>query len=262
MVDFLNINIEVLQTFKEIKVPKTLIISKADFIPKYINKNNMKEWLHTFYGITDRVVFLSAVKNRNLSVIKETLKENNVTTGYLLGYTNAGKSTLINKVLEENVITTSLIPNTTVSYIKIDLEDGYHLIDTPGFQYENPIYKEDDIVFIKKMNPKTFIKPITFQLKKGASILIEDSIRIENKSEKCNLTFYMSNLLDLKKVYDKNAFLKEKDKKNFVLHKNQDIVFKGLGFINVKSDAEVAIYSDVSSVIEIRDSFLGVSSYE
>ena len=39
LVDLLNINSETITTFKDITVPKTLIISKLDIIPKSIKEN-------------------------------------------------------------------------------------------------------------------------------------------------------------------------------------------------------------------------------
>jgi len=255
LVDLLNINLEVLETYRNIKVPKCLIISKVDFIPKYIKKNNIKIWLKEEYGINEEIIFLSAVKNHNISSISSILEKNSIKEGYLLGYTNSGKSTLINRIKNENNITTSLIPNTTLDFINIKLENNLTLIDSPGFLYENPIYDANDIVFIKKLNPKTFIKPITFQLKKGASITVENILRIENVSDKCNLTFYMSNLLDIKKIYEKNNTLKNLETISLETKKNQDLVIKGVGFINVKSNAKLNIYIKDKEYIEVRNSF-------
>src|SRR6185437_823901 len=56
---------------------------------------------------------------------------------YVVGCTNVGKSTFINKIIkdvagEQDVITTSHFPGTTLDMIEIPLEDGKALIDTPG----------------------------------------------------------------------------------------------------------------------------------
>lgn len=257
LVDLLNINLEVLSTYKNIEIPKCLIISKADFIPKYINKNNIKIWLKEEYGIEEEIIFLSAVKNQNISAISNILESKCLNKAYLLGYTNSGKSTLVNCLKNDNSVTTSLVPNTTIDFINVKLDNNITLIDSPGFLYEENLYEKDDLLFIKKVNPKTFIKPITFQLKKGASIVIEDKIRIENKSEKCNMTLYMSNLLDIKKIYDKNELLKNLENVNIRVKKNQDIVIKGIGFINCKSNAELNVYIKGQNFIEVRNSFFG-----
>ncbi|MBA5760121.1 50S ribosome-binding GTPase, partial [Escherichia coli] len=56
---------------------------------------------------------------------------------YVVGFTNVGKSTLINRIIkqasgENNVITTSQFPGTTLDKIEIPLADGNVLVDTPG----------------------------------------------------------------------------------------------------------------------------------
>ncbi len=254
LVDLLNINDEVLNTFKKIKIPKTLVVSKVDYIPKYIKKDKIKIWLKEEYKIEEEIFFLSATKNINVSAILNTLQKVGKKSAYLLGYTNSGKSTLVNCLKEDANVTASFAPNTTIDYIKIPLEDGYFLIDSPGFQYQNPIY-ERNVSLIKKLNPKTFLKPITYQLKKGTSLMIEDFLRIENVSEKCNLTIYMSNLLDIKKVYEKNEFGKEFPKMEISINKNEDLVVQGLGFFNIKSNCTLKIYCKNKEWITKRKSF-------
>jgi small GTP-binding protein len=94
--------------------------------------------------------------------IKEYKTDNNV---YVVGYTNAGKSTLINKLLYNYsdtlpTITTSLLPSTTLNSIEIKLDDKLTLIDTPGLLEENTIDNFIDVSMLKKVTPKKAIKPI------------------------------------------------------------------------------------------------------
>ncbi len=255
LIDFLNINEEVINTYKKIKAKKFLIISKADYIPKYINKDNIKKWLINYYEIKDYIIFLSTLKEFNINFIMNIMEDREIFKAYLVGYTNTGKSTFINKITN-NKITTSFMPNTTIDFIKIDLGNNKILLDTPGFQYKNPIYKEN-LGLIKKINPKKFLKPITFQLKESASIVIENIIRIENKSLKCNMTMYISNLLKYEKIYSKNDRLKNLKLININIKKNYDLVIKGIGFINFKNNCILNIYINNKENIEVRKSFFG-----
>lgn len=255
LVDLLNINKETMDTFHAIRIPKTLVVSKIDYIPKYIKWEKIKLWLEEEYKIQTDILFLSALKNVNIHALQKKMAEENVFSAYLLGYTNAGKSTLVNQLKENMKITTSYVPNTTVGYIPISIEDKYTLIDSPGFQYQNPIYKQKEAKFLKKLNLKGPLKPITYQLKKEASLVIEDIIRIENKSEKCNLTLYLSNVFEIKKVYEKNTMLKENTKITKEIKKEEDIVIKGMGFLNVKSNCLLELYVENPEWIEIRLSF-------
>lgn len=251
LIDFLNINKEVIKTFKTIKNPKCLIISKIDYIPKKMSKEKITNWLKEVYQIKDDIIFLSTKNNYNTGALINYMENKNINTSYLIGYTNAGKSTLINKLTKSDV-TISLMPNTTIGFIKIKLDNKY-LIDTPGFNYKNSLLKTDKDL-IKKINPKTYLKPITYQLKENSSVVIENLIRIENISHKCNMTIYISNLLKLEHIYSKNNRLKNLNIKEISIKKDEDIVLIGLGFINFKTNNKIRIYTQNKENIEIRKS--------
>lgn len=255
LVDLLNINKEVIDTFKKITIPKTLIISKIDYIPKYIKKEKIKAWLESVYEIKDEITFLSAIKNYNINNILNIMVKQKRKSAYLLGFTNVGKSTLVNSLISKPSVTMSIVPNTTIDYLKINLIDDYYLIDSPGFQYKNPIYKNKDMNFFKKLNPKKVINPITYQLKEGTSLVIEDILRIEITNKKCNLTMYTSNLLNIKKIYAKNNLLQDKNLIELNVKSNEDIVINGLGFINVKSASKINLYVEDKEWVQVRKSF-------
>lgn len=254
LVDLLNIQKEVIDTYHSIQIPKCLIISKSDIIPKSISFDRVKAWLKEVYGVQEEVLFLSALKNFNVKSIFRMLERVGSKEGYVLGYTNSGKSTFLNQLMGNHNITTSIVPNTTVDFIKVEC-DSYTLVDTPGFQYDEVLYPKEDISFLKKTYSKSYLKPITYQLKKGASLVIEDFIRLENESEICNLTLYISNKLTIKRMYLKNNSLKEKEKISYNFKRNEDLVMKGLGFITFKTDAKINIYVDKKSMVEVRKSF-------
>ena len=255
LVDMGNINNEVLNTYKKISIPKCLVLTKTDLFPKSFSYENIRKWLKNVYTIQEEVIFLSALKKRNVHVLFSAMQTRGFKESYLLGYTNAGKSTLLNCLLEEKIVTTSIAPNTTLGFLKHSFANGFFLIDTPGFLYKKPIYGNKEISFLKKLCPKSAMKPITYQLKKGASLLIEDILRLENESEICNITIYMSNLLSIKRVFLNHPALKEAKKVLFSVHKNEDIVVQGLGFMTIKSEANVNIYSLYQNTIEKRKSF-------
>lgn len=261
LIDFLNINSETINKFKEISVPKTLIISKCDVIPKSIKLNNVRAYLKEEYGLDDEIIFVSSTKTKNLSTIINILERENVNTAYVLGFTNSGKSTLINALYEKYTsnksrITTSLIPNTTLDFISVKINDNLTLIDSPGFVLNNNLYKNDDIALIKRINPKNYLKPITFQCNKLMYLNIEDKIIFKINSKNNSLTFYLSNELNIKKSFKStlkefNLQLEVKD--------NSDIVIKGLGFINVKKATTIEAFIAEPSLIEVRSSvFKGV----
>ncbi len=259
LIDLLNINQKTLKLYFKVKRPKTLLISKCDIIPYSFNKNKILNWLKEYYKIEDDIIFISALKNKNIYTLLNYLKAKDINTSYLLGFTNVGKSSLVNKIvnLEElnyQAITTSLIPNTTLDFIHLKINDNLTLIDSPGFALENNIYANDDLTFVKKVNPQKFLRPITYQLQKNTAIIIEDKIRITNLEKKSNFTFYLSNNLKLTKVYN-NDKITNLNSKIIIIPQNYDLVICGLGFINVKQEAKIKIYINDLNLIEVRKSF-------
>ena len=255
LVDLLNINTETMNTFKDITVPKTLIISKLDIIPKSIKENKITNWIKEQYRIKEEILFQSSKKNINTKALLNKLESKNINEVYVLGYTNAGKSTLINNLTNatnENKITTSSIPNTTIDFIKIKL-DNISIIDSPGFTNKTTIYNPEEFDLIKRVMPRTFLKPSTYQVKPISSILIEDKIRLQSSINN-SLTFYISNAINVDRVFDNNTNLLEKETITLDIPENSDLVIKSLGFINIKKSCKLTIYTDKKELFEIRKS--------
>ena len=258
MIDLLNINEETINTFKNIKVPKTLIISKLDIIPKSIKETLIEEWLKDTYNINNDIKFLSTKKNINTRLIVKTLEELNINSAHILGFTNAGKSTLINKICEQNniegkTITTSILPNTTVDFINIPITENITIIDSPGFTSKYTLYENTEYDLMKNILPRNIIKPITEQTKENTSLIIENKIRI-NANSKNSFTFYMSNAIKIDKVFEKNTDLTNEELIKYNIKDNTDIVIKGLGFINIKKACNLTINTKYKELIEIRES--------
>lgn len=257
LIDFLNINKDTINKFKTIKCPKTLIISKSDIIPKSIKSNKIIELLSKEYQIQENIEFISSNRNRNINCLTKIMDENKIKEAYILGFTNSGKSTLINEICKKYIddvalITTSPIPNTTLDFIEIKLNDNYTLIDTPGFITKTNFYEIDELSLIKKINYKKYINPITFQSKEGTYINIENHLIIKTTDNKNSLTFYMSNNLNIKKEYKltNNSLIEI----TLEIPENSDLVIKGIGFINIKKKCKITIYTKNEELLEVRES--------
>ena len=244
-----------MNTFKSITTPKTLIISKLDIIPRSIKENKITSWLKEQYNIKEEILFQSSKKNINTKSLITKLENKNINEVYVLGYTNAGKSTLINnltKATNENKITTSSIPNTTIDFIKIKL-DNITIIDSPGFTNQNTLYKEEEFELIKRVMPRTFLKPSTYQVKPISSIIIEDKIRLQSSINN-SLTLYISNSINIERVFENNINLMDKETIVLDIPENSDLVIKSLGFINIKKACKLTIYADNKELFEVRKS--------
>ncbi len=253
LIDFLNLNTETINTFKSIKCPKTLIITKIDIIPKGIKEENLVNFIREEYNIEDDVALLSSRSNVNTSVIYKILEDNNYKESYIVGYTNSGKSTLLNKLKAKNGkgsdITVSLIPNTTANFIEIDLED-IKLFDSPGFVLNKTLYNDDEYDLIKRINPASSLKPITMQTKDNMILNLEDKLYF-NTDNSNSLTFYISYNLKLDKLFNKDI----KNSTTLDIKDNTDIVIKSIGFINIKKACKLRVNKEYIDLIELRNSF-------
>ena len=160
--------------------------------------------------------------------------------------TNSGKSTLINSLVknytEDNPdITTSIYPSTTLDKITITI-DNLKIIDTPGLLSEKSIINSLSLKEIKRITPKKEIKPRSYQIKKEASLIIDNIIRVDIHNSD-NIVFYLANNLNITKIGKENSKLKETKKYSFNLKKNKDIVIEDLCFIKFQDSIDVDIYS-------------------
>ena len=168
---------------------------------------------------------------------------------YLVGNTNAGKSTLLNRIIKsysslEKEITESNMPETTLDLIEIKIDDNLTIIDTPGIVSDDNYLYDLDQKNVKKVSPRTEVKPRTFQLKKNSSLLIGDYARIDYLSDWDNsFTIYLSNEIDVSKInFNTNTRLRNLKKHSFDLSDKKDIVINGLLFCKIVKKAKVDIY--------------------
>ena len=169
------------------------------------------------------------------------LKSNNV---YFIGYTNAGKSSLINKLIYnytsyDSFITTSSMPNTTLGTISIKLDD-FTLIDTPGIVDNKNITNYLESKQIKKISAAQKIKPITYQIKGTQFIKIDDFIALEVSDN--NIIIYMPNNLKIDRYYKKIDILEKLNKNVISIESVCDLVIPGLGFIKVLKPGIITLF--------------------
>ena len=246
LTDFFNISKEVIKLFKSVKALKTLVISKSDLIPKSVNKNKVINKIKEIYDIDDEIIFISN-KDKSFSFIDKTLFKYDLNKCYILGFTNSGKSTFINKLINNNKLTSSNMPNTTLDFIEIKY-NNFIIIDSPGFVLTKTFYNIEDSDLIKRLNPKYYIKPKVFQTKDEQLYNIEDEIFFNFGNN--NAIFYMSNLISIKRMY-KTFDIKFKE---INIDKNSDIVIPSLGFINIKESVALCVNNEMAKFIEIRNS--------
>ena len=219
LVDFINLDSEVIEAYKKIKSKKILIITKADIIPKNIKYQKL-------------IQNISKTKLNIKTITKICLEEKNIC---LAGFTNAGKSSLINALVGSD-ITVSKKSNTTQDFIKLNV-DGINIYDAPGFM--SNINRENI--------PRSIIRPITYQFPSKHYLLIQD-IKL-NILENSNFTIYVGNEANI---------IRRKENENveckIIVPKNSDVIIKGFCFINFKNTCMISLNT---KDYEIRPSIVG-----
>ena len=244
VIDLLNISEDFYSFVKRLKNPILVALTKRDLLPKSINDEKLLNYLDNFnINYIDKIV-ISSNKNYNFDELYNKInmykRSSNV---YIVGYTNAGKSTMINKLIYnysdlDTEITTSMLPSTTLNSIEIKLNDELTIIDTPGIIEDGNIVNYLDNKQLKLVVSKKEIKPVTLQINDKQTIVIEDILKmvVENN----NLTFFMSNNLMIKHFY-KEISLDLPRQYVALVKSGEDIVISGLGFIKCTRNSKIII---------------------
>ena len=230
-----------------------LVLNKKDALPKSVKEEKLIQYFKNMNLNFEEIIVVSVNKNYNIDYLLKRIKYYQTSKNvYAIGHTNAGKSSLINKLIKNysdktQEITMSPLPSTTLNTIKIEINDYLTLIDTPGLIDSGSILNIVDTKMVKKISPVKEIKPKTYQIRKNQSIIIEDFLRIDYVDGVRNsFTLYVSNDLRVKRLLNSNNKddLKDLNKTNYQVKYGEDLVVSGLGFIKMVDKCEIDVYID------------------
>lgn len=270
--------------------PIILVGNKVDLLPQSTNRRKLDHWLRASAheaGITVEDVFLiSSTKGHGIEELTEAIvRYRHNKDVYIVGVTNVGKSTFINRLIKqstghEHVITTSYFPGTTLGFIKIPLDDGSYIIDTPGIVNQRQMAHYVSDTDLKKITPKKEIKAKVYQLHSGQTLFFGGLARLDYmKGDKQSFVCYFSRDLPIHRTKTENANdLYDKQRGKLLLPPNKetlknlpslveityridegqtDIVFPGLGWVTITNgDATVAAHSPKDVSASVRKSFV------
>ena len=251
----LNLTIMDLSKFKNVIV----VLTKRDILPKSVKDNKIIDYVKNHYNFKD-IEVISSIKNYNLDNLISKIEKYNKKKVYLIGNTNSGKSTLLNKLIENYSesgidITTSMYPSTTLDTIEVKIND-IEFIDTPGIIDNGSVINYIDYKMLKKITPKKEVKPRTYQIKGKGSLVIEDLVRIDYETNDNSMTIYIANSVNIIRVGEANPRLKNLPKREFNLKNDKDIVITDLCFIKFVKGLKVKIYANNNINVYERDNLI------
>ena len=238
------------------------------------------------YGLeADDVVLISAMKNEGIEELLESInsirKNDDV---YIVGTTNVGKSTLINKLIErsvgeKDVVTTSRFPGTTLDMIDIPLDETSFMFDTPGIIQAHQMTHFVSDKELKTIMPKNEIKQRVYQLNEEQTLFFGGLARIDYVSGgKRPLVCYFSNELNIHRTKTEKAnelwknqigslLAPPNDPKQFDLQnikavrletgkEKRDVMISGLGFITIDKGAKVIVRVPKNVDVILRNSIM------
>lgn len=270
--------------------PILLVANKSDLLPKSVKPTKVIQWLkkaskelglhpidvklisaHKGYGMKEAIEAIEAYR-----------KGKDV---FVVGCTNVGKSTFINRIIKQatgegNVITTSHFPGTTLDMIEIPLKDGKAIFDTPGIINHHQMAHYIDPSELKYITPKKEIKPKVYQLNAEQTLFIGGLARFDFiKGNRSSFTVYVDNNLPIHRTKLEKATqlynehrgellsppskqfmdqLPELIRHEFSIKEGKtDIVISGLGWITAQHpNVVVACYAPKGVEVFVRPSLI------
>ena len=250
LVDFLNINENTMDLYRSIKRDKLLVINKCELLPKHVNRENIRNFVKEYYHVNGEIRLKGGNNSHGATSILNYLEKNNIKETYIVGMTNAGKSTLINDLIKATNTDISKInvnnkKNTTLDFIRVKLNNGLLLIDSPGIVFCD--FVSCDVV-------DDSVGAYSFNMKSGETLALLDRKYYVKVDSPTPITFYTN--LNAKNVAKKVYKNLEKLDNSIEVLGNTDIIIKGIGFISIKNRTKISLNID-PKYLEIRKSIFG-----
>lgn len=277
---------EILDILRE--MDSIVVINKLDLIPDDKHPSEVADWVKERLGEEGvsplDIAIVSSKNGYGINGIFKKIKHfyPEGANALVLGVTNVGKSSIINKLIGAKRVTVSKFPGTTLKSVKTEIPfSKITLIDTPGLI---PFGRFSDFVCQEcnqNIIPANEISRKTYKVQKDRVILIGGMIqmRVLNEDDlkpifslyaSKDVTFHETNVEKAKELMQRAEFLTppcdscrdefnelEKNVEVFTVETGEELVFKGLGWLSVKrGPLEVEITSPKGGDIIIREAFI------
>ncbi len=232
-----------------------MVATKRDLLPETLGNEKLAKFiferLKTFgIHLNGLIVTGKNIKEGSEEVLSAVEKLSNGKEILVIGKANAGKSTLLNALMEKDELTSSRYPGTTLDFNPLEIQ-GYHFVDTPGLEGKKTMLMSVDEKELKTILPFEAIKPRGYQCKGNQSFAIAGLARIDLMGcENASVVFYVSNRCSIHRGKVENAdelwdnhygelLTPTPNKKEFtksripMTKEKLDVVIDGLGWVSI-----------------------------
>ncbi len=258
----------------------SIILNKCDLLPDKINYEKLGNYVLNRIkklNINTKAIITRGVNNDFIENFDEYIASRTEKPLVMTGIANVGKSTVINDLLQDNVVTVNRYPATTINLNEITT-DKYRIIDTVGLVPDDSVVLHLSSKQLKTVVPVKRVRPTIYQIRKDQSFSLGGIARIDiETTTKASIAIYASNLLPIGRnnlenadKYWTNSYGKEltptlKDcksfknmnKRSFINKGKTDYFISGLGFVTVTAtNATVSIITDPRISVSAREAMI------
>ncbi len=244
-----------------------MILTKRDVLPSTLSDQKIKDYVRgrlkeEGIQVQDIIVAGHMLKKDEksqqiLQQIRRAMHQSPENAAIFMGAANAGKSTLINRILDREELTTSRNPGTTLDLVPMEWE-GMTVYDTPGTENAHSILAWLPPKDLKTVIPVKPVKPLVTQIYEDQSFAVGGLARLDVVCDgKASIVGYFSRSLPIHRGKLANADKLWNDHLNEMLvpaidtslntmesctapalkpGEKMDVVIQGLGWFCVSGD--------------------------
>ena len=256
-----------------------MVATKRDILPETLSPEKIARFVFgrlKELGISIRhLIITSSYETMGMEEVKEAVDMyGHNRPVVVMGRANAGKSTLLNKLMQKNELTSSRYPGTTLVFNPLDI-DGVQYIDTPGIEISGSMLMDIREEDLKTIVPYKTIKPLVYQVRGDQSFTIGGLARVDVIGcDHASAVFYVCDRLSIHrgKVENADEFWKKHYGKLLVptpLHDDfvtssirktedkMDVVIEGLGWVCVSGKmSSIRVYAPKAVNVTFRKAML------
>ena len=175
-----------------------IILNKCDLLPHNINLEKLAAYVLQRIGQIE--VRCTRILTRGINRdFRESLDKVIDADQPLIitGVANTGKSTIINELLEENIVTVNPYPATTMRINEIKSEK-YHIFDSAGLWMNESMQAWLNVEDLRVAVPQKTVRPTVWQLEGDQSLALAGLVRLDLSFEgRYTAVSYLSNQLSV-----------------------------------------------------------------